>query len=54
MNLPTSGVHADSPRPSAEAEASLKDAIRLQTTALLYENVGIGQVAAVVVAALLS
>ena len=54
MNLPAPGAPADLPHPSGEAEASLKDAIRLQTTALLYENVGVGQLAAVVVASLLS
>ena len=54
MTLPTPGVHADPPPILGEGQASLEDAIRLQTTALLYENVGIGQVAAVVVASLLS
>ena len=44
----------DPSRSGDASEAGLADAIRGQTTALLYENVGLGQVAAVAVAALLT
>jgi two-component system, sensor histidine kinase len=54
MNRRPSGTPPQPPIPEEAIQTDLVAAVRRQTTALLYENVGIGQVTSVGVAALLA
>jgi len=54
MDRQPSGTPPQSPQPEGAVETDLVTAVRRQTTALLYENVGIGQLTSVGVASLLA
>ena len=54
MNVLPSGASPPCPLPEEAVETDLVAAVRRQTTALLYENVGIGQLTSVGVALLLA